>query len=119
MRNLNKVVMSAVANDGDKQSAAIDASQIYAMSIVGTYSDGAAAGTLKLQGSNDVPPDTVAPPAFVPTNWADIAGGSIAVTAGGTMAAEKTSLCFRWVRVAWVRSAGAGTFTVRMNTQGF
>jgi hypothetical protein len=119
MRNLNKVLMSAIANDGDKVSAAIDASQIYAISIVGSFTDGSAAGTLKLQGSNDVPPDQSAPPAFTPTNWADIPNGSVAVSSGATSTIDKTSLCYRWVRVAWTRSGGAGTFTVRGNTQGF
>lgn len=120
MRTLNKVLMSAVANDGNKESVAVDASQIYAFSAIGTFTDAASAGTLKIQGSNDVPVDTVNPPQFVPTNWADVpatAGGT--VTAGTSIAVEKTQVNYRWLRVTWTRSAGAGTFTVRINTQGF
>lgn len=119
MRNLNKVLIDAVSNNGDKQSVALDTSQIYAISVATTFSDAAAAGTLKIQGSNDVPADQVAPPAYVPTNWADIPTASASVTAGGTVVIEKFSLCYRWVRVTWTRSAGAGTFTARINTQGF
>lgn len=111
--------MSAVANDGNKESAALDTSQIYAITGVGTFSDAASTGTLKFQGSNDVPVDGVNPPAFVPTNWADIPNGSVAFTAGGTLPIQALQLCYRWVRVTWTRTAGAGTFTVRINTQGF
>jgi hypothetical protein len=120
MRHLNKNIIDAVANNGDKQSAAINTEQVYAISAIATFTDAASAGTLKFQGSNDVPIDTVAPPSFVPTNWADIpatAGGT--VTAGTSIAIEKTSLCYRWVRLTWTRSAGAGTFSVNANTQGF
>jgi hypothetical protein len=119
MRQLNKVLMSAVANDGNKESVALDTSQIYAISVVTTFTDAASAGTLKIQGSNDVPADQVAPPSFVPTNWADIPSATASVTAGGTQPMEKFSLCYRWIRVTWTRSAGAGTFTARINTQGF
>lgn len=118
MRNLNSLLMDAVANDGDKQSAVIDCQQVYALSVVATFTDGSAAGTIKLQGSNDVPAKQTSPPTFAPTNWVDIPSASASVTAGGSHIVEKNPQTFRWVRVAWVRSAGGGTFTVNLNTQG-
>lgn len=119
MRTLNFAPINGVSNDGNKVSDAIDMSQVFAISAIGTFSDAASTGTLKLQGSNDIPVDTVAPPQFVPTNWADVPSATVAVTAGGTVVFEKNPICYRWVRVSWTRTAGAGTFSVRVNTQGF
>ena len=53
MRNTNFLLMSAVSNNGNKESAHIDAQQVYGCSFVATFSDNAAAGTMKIQGSND------------------------------------------------------------------
>lgn len=119
MRQLTKLLMDAVANDGNKESACIDVSQVYAISLIGTFTDSASTGTLKFQVSNDIPVDTVAPPAFVPTNWADAAAGSIAATAGGSITVNVDKMNYRWARVTWTRTAGAGTFSVRTNSQGF
>lgn len=119
MRFNNKVLMSAVANDGNKESDFIDTSQVYAISLLASFTDAAAAGTLKFQGSNDVPADQIKPNSFAPTNWADILNASVAVAAGANATLQVSQLCYRWVRVTWTRSAGAGTFTVRINQQGF
>ena len=119
MRQNTALLMDAVANDADKQSGVLDIRQVYALSFVATFTDAASTGTLKVQVSNDIPVDTVAPPQFVPTNWADAPSASVSVTAGGTLALQLNPLDFAWARITWTRTAGAGTFSVRTNTQGF
>lgn len=117
MRNLTKVLLSA-NNTGTQNSAALDCRQIYALSMITNFSDGAAAGTIKLQASNDVPLDGVAPPAFVPTNWIDIPNATDTIAAGAASEITVNPICYAWVRATWTSSGGAGTLTARINTQG-
>ena len=120
MRYTNKIVLNAVTNDGNKTSSAIDASQLFAASVIGVFSDGAAAGTIKIQGSNDTNEDSNLQSVrnFTPTNWVDIPSASGAVTAGEVEVAVANPLCYRWIRATWTRTAGAGTIIFYLQTQG-
>lgn len=64
-------------------------------------------GTLKLQAAIDSG-DT-------PTNWADIAGTTAAVTADGVTMWNIGRHHFRWVRIVFTRTAGSGTMTTTFN----
>lgn len=119
MRNTNFLLMSAVSNNGNKESAHIDAQQVYGCSFVATFSDNAAAGTMKIQGSNDPCGFGNIAEDFTPTNWVDVASGSVVVAAGATSTVEKIHINYRWLRVTWTRTGGAGTFNVYWNQQGF
>lgn len=117
MRNLCETIWSAQANDGSYNSSKIDGSQIFALSAIATYTDNTAAGTLKFQASNDQTNSGNIAADFTPTNWVDVTNGSVSVTTGGTVQVQINPVCYRWYRLVWTRSAGAGTFSVRINGQ--
>lgn len=111
MRQSNFQVLAAVANSGTVTSAAVTAVQIIAATCQATFTDGSAAGTLKLQGSND---------AAAPATWNDIPNTSVSVTSGATSCTPVAAppLCYNWIRAVFVSSGGAGTITARMQTVG-
>ena len=113
IRPNNPVMMSAVANTGTKVSTAIDARQIYSGSIQATFTDGAAAGTLILQGSND--PIEELPAGEAPQNWSTVPNASATVSSGATTLITCQWLNYRWLRASWAQSGGAGT----LNVNGF
>lgn len=117
MRPNNPILLNAVANSGTKLSSALDASCIYQGSVFIFFSDGAAAGTLSFQGSND--PFEQLPHNLAPQNWIDISTVTSASGASKSLAyAPATNGSFRWLRVKWVQSGGAGTVTVNGFFQG-
>jgi len=119
MRNLNEKLVNAAANVTGN-STHVDTSQIYAMSVMGVFSDVATTGTLKIQASNDFTEAGNLPANFTPTNWIDIPSATVAVTAGGVVLVPMPlNISYRWIRAVWTRTAGAGTYTVLLNSQGF
>lgn len=113
MRRLNATVLSGPNTSGN--GSATDTNQVVSLSFQAFFSDAAAAGTLKLQASNDSAPDR-GQTAFAPTNWVDIPSATATVTAGGSVLITIANCCYGYVRAVWTRSAGAGTITV--NIQG-
>jgi hypothetical protein len=105
IRANNPVLMSAVANSGTKVSSAIDASQIVSGSIQASFTDGAAAGTIAIQCSNDPLPSG-------PSNWNTPTNGSAAVTSGALTLITLPTIACRWLRASWTSTGGAGTLTV-------
>lgn len=74
---------------------------------------GSAAGTLKMQASND---DPVASNG-VPTNWSDIPSATIVVTGAGAFLIPKTELCYQYVRLVYTNT-GTGTISVIFKALG-
>lgn len=74
---------------------------------------GAAAGTLKIQASDDDPKGGTQ----VPTNWSDIPSATIAVAAAGAFLIPKTELCYQWVRLVYTNT-GTGTISVIFKALG-
>lgn len=93
-------------------SAPISATQLFACAAQ-LIATGSAAGTMKLQMSNDRP-DT---PSVPPTNWTDIANATVSVSGAGTYLIPKTDLCYQWVRVSYTNS-GTGNITVNFTALG-
>lgn len=114
MRTVNIKIFDAQAN-ATVSSSAVDSSFMYGLSVIADFSDAAAAGTVKIQASNDFTDAGNLSMDFVPTVWVDIASASAAVAAGASVRIAVPELCSRWIRVVWTRSAGAGTFNVKLN----
>lgn len=118
LRPSNVILFNAQANTtGAKNSLVIDAQNIVSGSLQASFSDGAAAGTLVLQCSNDNPSLIFAGSATpVPVNWSTCTNGTInasATVASGALTFMSLQwLNSRWLRVQWTRSGGAGTLTV-------
>lgn len=111
MQILNFPVFSAQAN-ATANSAPILCRFLASASCQITFTDVAAAGTLKLQVSNDP---------VNPTNWNDLANSSVTVAAGATSVTPPLTpyLAYQYIRAVWTRTAGAGTMTAQFHAWGF
>lgn len=78
-----------------------DLSQIYGYSIQAIYTNGAPAGTLVLQASNDG------------INFCDIAGTSFVVTGTGNFLWNVTNSNYLYVQMAWTPDGGGSTGTMQ------
>lgn len=123
-QSFEKLIDAGDATTNPLNSGKIDARQVYSLSLVLTSSSGTNAGTIKLQGSNDICAFGNVVAAFTPTTWADIPAalvdGSGTVASGATVTLVVKQLCYAWVRAVWTPSGGAaGNITAIINTQGF
>lgn len=99
-----------INNSGTTSTAAIDVSFVTNGSAQAVFTDGAAAGALTFQASND----HLSPP----TNWTTVPSTSQTVTAGATVLIPNTLLCYRWLRATFVSTGGAGTIAITIETEG-
>jgi len=112
MKQINCSILSAV-DTASQTGAAVEASQLVSMSAHAYFGDVTAAGTLKLQASND--PDAQGPVStFVPTNWVDIPSASAAIAAGAPALITIANMSYRWVRAVYTRTGG-GSSTINVN----
>ena len=116
MRNLNQPFV--IANSGTSSTQAIDTTNTLRASAQAVFTDGTAAGILSLQGSNDQTNAGNLPADFTPTHWSTIVSAS-ATTAGAITMIPSTELSYRWIRIVFVSTGGAGTITVSLNTLGY
>lgn len=114
MRFARYTALSSADASASKQSDVIDGSQLYSISIQGAVT-GTAAGTLKLQYSNDFVGNPAIPQ---PINFSDVPTATVAVAGAGVYSIPKTELCYRWLRIVYTATSGAGTITVNSNTLG-
>jgi hypothetical protein len=102
MRNLNTNVLSEDDNISSVGEA-INANQLVSASFHVYFGDALAAGTVKLQASNDVPNDraVVAISGFQPTNWVDIPNQSTSVASGASKLLTVVNMAYQWIRVVY------------------
>jgi hypothetical protein len=117
MRNINSTILSGL-NNATQTGQQIDSNQLINISFHLHVSDVTAAGTFKIQASNDVCP--IGPTPFTVTNWADIPSASVTQAAGTQDALITLSnVSYRWIRAVWTKTtSGSGTVTVNMNAAG-
>lgn len=108
--NINIIPSQAAAT---VTSAAIPALNLFYCSAQCSATGAGAAGTMKLQASNDRPVASGA----VPTNWSDIPSATVSISAAGAFLIPKTELCYEWVRVVYTNT-GTGTFSVVFKALG-
>jgi hypothetical protein len=111
MRQLNEIAI-AKQTAANLSSPAILALNLFAGSAQAGCT-GAAAGTLKMQASND---DPAAGPSAV-TNWSDIPSASVSVSGAGAYLIPKLDLCYQYVRLVYTNS-GTGTVQVVFKALG-
>ena len=111
MRNYPVQVMSAV-NTSTQTGSAFFVGQAAAASFVITNGDTSAAGTVKIQGSNDLPVGD--PNQFVPTNFNDIPSATSTIASGVGPAIVLPTMNFQYIRAVFTRSGG-GTTTIVIN----
>lgn len=109
-----QVNIYSASNASSSNGSAIDVNQIVSASFQIVTTDATAAGTFKLQFSNDLP--TTDRQNFVPTNWTDIPSASAVMAAGVAPGIVIANMAFSYIRVSFTRSAGAAVLTkVNMN----
>lgn len=108
MRNLSQTIINAQNAATNQVSAELNCGQIYAASLQCFFSTSGISGTLALQGSNDL---------TSPTHWSTVATASVSNSAVTMIPTTQTS--YQFVRASWTASAGTGTITVNINSQGF
>lgn len=115
MKYLNCNVLNA-SDATSENGIQVDANQLAWASFQAIFGDAAAAGTLKVQASNDICPEGYMAQVFTVTNWTDIPSASVAVVAGASVLISKIDLSYRWIRVVYTSSA-AGSTTIHVNMQ--
>lgn len=114
MRNAQVTILNAV-DTSSQTGAAVDVGQAVSASFVPSFGDVTAAGTVKIQCSNDAPNARYLD-IFVPTNWADIPNATSTVVAGVGPAIVIPNMCFSYIRAVYTRtSGGSTTILVNMN----
>ena len=124
MRQSFEKIFDAVDATGAATSGKIDIRQVYSLSLVLTSSNAGNAGAVKFQVSNDICAFGNIASAFTPaaSSWVDLPStlvdGSGTVAAGATVTLAVKQLPYAWIRAVWTPSAGAGTITGTINSQG-
>ena len=113
MRNAQIQILNA-ADTASQTGGAYWVGQTIAASFAPVFGDTTAAGTLKIQCSNDIPVGSQ--PSWVPTNWCDIPNATSTITAGVGPAILIPNMAFAYVRAVYTRtSGGSTTVVVNMN----
>lgn len=86
----------------DVNASAIPTSSSEGLSLQAIWTGGTAAGTIKLQASNNG------------TDWSDLPGTSQTVAGAGSFLWNLYSIFFQYVRIKFVRSAGTGTLNANV-----
>ncbi len=106
MRNVNCNILSAV-DTSSQNGSQIDSNQLVSASFQAVFGDATAAGTLKIQASNDVAAiQYSSPTSFTVTNWVDIPNASAAITSGSSAVITIPNMCYRWIRAVYTRDSG-------------
>lgn len=107
MGYINTTILSG-SNATTASGAAIDASQLISASFQTHFGDNQAAGTIKIQVSND----------HDATHWTDIPTKSSTITSGFASLITIPQNAYRWLRASWT-STGTGTQTIATNGAGY
>lgn len=113
MHFLNASALSAV-DSASQTGSPLDANQWVSASFHAYFGDATAAGTVKLQASNDINTTQYNSQNFQPTNWVDVPSQSATIAAGASALLTIPNCSYRWLRVVYTRSAGGST-TINVN----
>lgn len=83
------------------------------LEVIGTST---AAGTAKIQVSNDLGDPQEVPATF---HWVDLPSASVALTAAATVLIPKFETSYQWMRVVYTNSAGSGNVTALVKGTGW
>jgi hypothetical protein len=115
MRNECITILSAV-DTSSQNGSAINANQLVSASFQPIFGDVTAAGTVKIQFSNDNPGTAYN---FTPTNWTDIPNATSAIASGVGPGIVIANMAFQFIRAVYTRTGGGSTTViVNMNAIG-
>lgn len=105
MRNLNCNVLSAADNQ-TTNGIQIDSNQLFGMSFQAYFGDTQAAGTFKIQVSNDVAPIQYSSNStFTVSHWVDLPSATTPIVSGGSAIITVNPSSYRWMRAVYTTSA--------------
>jgi hypothetical protein len=113
MRSFNEPILNAADASVNQNSIIVDAQNLHLASLHVTMT-GTAAGTVKFQASNDEPRNGTAP-----SNWVDISGATVSVSAAGQFLIPKLDVCYNFMRAVYTFTSGTGTVTAKMHMIGY
>lgn len=110
MRNVPIIILSAV-DTASQTGSGFYVGQKVAASFVPVFGDATAAGTVKIQGSNDAPVGKLDLNAYQPGNstYADITGATSTIASGVGPAIILATMNFQYIRAVYTRSGGGST----------
>lgn len=115
MRNINCNILTG-SDASTINGIQVDANQLVSGSFHIYFGDVNAAGTFKLQASNDPCAYGNLAKDFTVTNWVDIPSQTATITAGASALLTIANMTYRWVRaVMTITTPGATTVNVNMN----
>lgn len=118
MKVYNKPVFTSIVLSANRTSAAFQVWEMFGYAIQAVYT-GTPTGTFKLQVSNDPISQNVGSPTQAPTNWTDLLGSSVSVTAAGDYMWNVTDVMYNFVRLVYTdASSGASTAVVNAIING-
>lgn len=121
MRFAQKQIVTNGDMSVDINSLSEDLNQYALSSIQAVWTGAGAAGTLKLQVSNDITPVTpaTADPGANVVNWSDYTGSSVTVAGPGNFEWNIVYVGFRWLRLVFTHTGGStGTLQATFNGKG-
>lgn len=107
------VQMLNVVDTASANGPAIDSNQAVSGSFAPVLGDVTAAGTVKIQCSNDNPNGQYRN-TFTPTNWNDIPSATSTITSGVGPAIVLPNMAFGYIRAVFTSSSG-GSSTIVVN----
>lgn len=119
MRNLCSTVLSALSS-ANTNGTQIDSNQLVSASFHIFFSDTSAAGTFKLQASNDPCAFGNIAKDFTVTNWVDIPSQTATISSGASAILTVPNMTYRWIRAVYANTAMTpiGNVTVNINALG-
>lgn len=113
MKIATKRIISAGDISGNVTSSAILVDQVYAYAIQAVVTGTSPNGTLKAQFScDDVPSESDV------TNWSDVSGATVSISATGTYGFLVEFAPYKWIRLVYTRTSGTGAINVTLNAKG-
>lgn len=114
MRDINFKSIDAVLTSSNINGDNIDSNQWFSASFQAYFSDNTAAGTFKIQASNDVCPfgNVYDAANFTPTNWVDVPNATATIASGAASIILIPVCSFRSLRVVFISTNGSSTATM-------
>jgi hypothetical protein len=110
MRFYNEPVISAANAATNQNSIAVD-SKLCRYASLQVVTTGTAAGSVKLQVSNDDNGSV--------TNWSDLTGATVSVSGANVYLIPAQNMSYQYVRAVYTVTSGTGTITATMHMVGY
>jgi len=113
MRFYNESIIKA-ANAAVSQNSIAVESKLCRFASVQAVVTGTAAGSIKLQVSNDEVVNGGSP-----SNWSDLTGATVSISGAGVYLIPAQNMGYQFIRAVYTASSGSGTITANLHMVGY